>query len=228
MAQKTALLTGATSGIGGAIARRLQEDGWRVVSIVRGKKISPDSYTIDLGDLQSVARTSQKIVSDLGCIDAFIHVAGMWHSEDKVLADKKLHEFQADEISQTMNVGVTSAMILLNSLLPVMDGGTVVGISGTFSDGAAGWLPYYTSKRALEDFLVGVSQDYPELHVYGVSPADTATPAYKQFYPQYFDESQPPEAVADLVWRLINGKTNFSSGDIIDIRKGKERKLFHG
>lgn len=123
-----------------------------------------------------------------------------------------------------MNVGVTSAMVLCNRLLPLMNGGTVVGISGTFTDGAAGWLPYYTCKRALEDFLVGLSQDTPGVKVFGISPADTATQPYKQFYPEYIDEAQSPDAIADLVSVLLSGNTSFASGDIIELRQGKIKK----
>jgi len=118
-------------------------------------------------------------------------------------------------------------MVLLAELLPHMDHGTVLGISGTFEDGASGWLPYYTSKRALEDFLMGLSQDTPNVKVYGISPSDTATTAYDKFYPEYANQSQPPEAVADLVLLLLHGDHQYKSGDIIELKRGHRRVAFH-
>lgn len=125
-----------------------------------------------------------------------------------------------------MHVGVVACMLLVNNLL----GGKlshVVGISGTFADSAKGWVPYYASKCSLEDFLVGLSQDQPSLKVYGVSPADTATPAYKQFYPDYAASAQEPDEIAKLVTELLEDCGSHLSGEVIEIRDGKLGPGFH-
>jgi len=216
---KTAIITGVTSGIGQSMATNLSKSGWKVVGLSRAE--------VNLNDLNAVAETGRRLAGEHAEIDAFIHVAGVWHDEHSVLSDKQLADFTPEQIISTMNVGVVSAMVLCRALLPALKGGAVIGISGTFPDGAAGWLPYYTSKRALEDFLVGLSQDCADVDVFGISPADTATPAYRKYYPQYLSISQPPEAVADLAQKLLSGQTNFASGDIIELRQGKAQKAFH-
>ncbi len=219
MTNKTAFVTGASSGIGSAIVAALKSNGWEV--------IGPSHSELDLNDLQAVETYGHELQKKVETIDAFVHVAGIWHDSQGPLADKKLANFTAGQITTTMHVGLVAPMLLLAALLPVIKNGTVVGISGTFESGGAGWLPYYTSKRAVEDFLVGLSQDYPELKVYGVSPADTATPAYRKFYPQYIDESQTPEVVANLVTKLLQGNSEFKSGDIIELRQGSAKTGFH-
>lgn len=227
MEQNTAIITGSSSGIGQAVADGLEAKGWRVVRLTRHSQPAADTHPIDLNDLAATATLGEKLAGELKHLDAFIHIAGIWHDEHGVLADKQLAAFSAEQISATMNVGVTAAMVLGGKLLPKLKGGTFIGVSGTFSDGAAGWLPYYTSKRALEDFLVGLAQDYADVAVFGISPADTATPAYKKYYPQYAAEAQPPTAVSELIEKLLTKNSAFKSGDIVELRQGKTREAFH-
>ncbi len=227
---RTAILTGSSSGIGAAIAKTLTTQGWHVVGLVHKSKTGNETtktYEIDLADLAATNKLGKQLAKDFSRIDAFIHAAGIWHDENKSLADKQLASFTPEQVISSMNVGVTSAMVLCNALLPNMPSGKVIGISGTFNDGGAGWLPYYTSKRALEDFLVGLSQDYEDAQVFGISPADTATPAYQRFYPEYAAEAQPPEAIAEVVVKLLAGQSDFKSGDIIEVRNGKAKRGYH-
>jgi NAD(P)-dependent dehydrogenase (short-subunit alcohol dehydrogenase family) len=230
MNKKIAVITGASSGIGQSILQSLVAADWQIVSLSHSDNPvsqAAKAYVVDLGDLAATTATAKRIVIDFSRIDAFIHIAGIWHDERAALADKPLAGFTPEQIIATMNVGVTAPMILCSTLLPNMPDGIVIGISGTFSDGAAGWLPYYTSKRALEDFLLGLSQDYPSVTTFGISPADTATPAYARFYPQYLIEAQPPQNIATLALKLLNGQNDFVSGDIIELRQGRNHKAFH-
>ncbi len=218
---KTAFVTGGSSGIGQAIIKTLKQAGWKVIASSR--------HELDLSDLENVNDYAEVLSKSQEQIDVLIHVAGVWHDSSKVFADQKLENFTHEEVSSTMNVGLTSFMILAGRLLPnVPKVGSVIGVSGTFADGGAGWLPYFTSKRALEDFIVGLAQDYPDgPKVYGISPADTATPAYKKFYSEYASEAQSPEAIAKFCLQLIENDTDYKTGDIIEIRDSKSKLGFH-
>ena len=218
---KTAIVSGASSGIGKAITGALEESNWQVVGL--------SSKEVDLADLQKTSEFAEKLASEHTSIDAVIHVAGIWHDKKNVYANRDLEDFTPAQIIETINVGLTSFMILTAKLLPkIPKDGTVIGISGTFGDGAAGWLPYYTSKRGLEDFLVGLAQDYPKgPKVFGISPADTATAAYKKFYAEYATDAQSPEVVAKLCLELLLERPKYKSGDIIEIRGGKTQIGFH-
>lgn len=214
----TALLTGASSDIGQAISRHLKLADWEV--------IGPSRRKLDLTDLAAVGAYTEEL-SRTQQVDAFIHVAGLWHEDEQLLADKMMGELNARHLIDTINVGVISPMLITNCLLAARQLSMVIGVSGTFNQGARGWLPYYVSKRALEDFLVGLSQDQDELQVYGISPADTATKAFKRFYPQYADKAQPPAVLARLVADLLIGRKHYASGTIIEVRGGELAGGFH-
>ncbi len=218
---KTVFITGGSSDIGSGIASLFESKGWRV--------ISPSRQQLDLNNLDQLAKSLKKILSNTDKLDAVIHVAGVWHDKDEVYAGKPLQKFSPDQIIQTINVGLTSFAVLAAILLPqITKSGSVIAVTGTFVDGGAGWLPYFTSKRALEDFLVGLSQDYPDgPNIFGVSPADTATEAYLKFYPEYADEAQPVGNVSRLCFDLAEGNINSKTGDILEVRGGEIRNSFH-
>ena len=218
---RTAVVTGVTSDMGRALETLLQKQGWQVIGI--------SHQQLDLSDLGRVEAYGDSLAKRVNSVDALIHFAGVWHDDKEALAGKQLEHFGSRQISNTINVGLTSLMLLSAALLPRMsDNAAAVGISGTFSDGSAGWLPYYVSKRGQEDFLQGLAQDYPaKLRVYGVSPADTATAPYKRFYPEDAAHAQSPETVAAFIAKLIDGETKYASGDIIVLRDGVDSLGYH-
>lgn len=204
--------------MGQAIIERLVSAGWKVAAPTRAE--------LDLSNLEAIPGFCASIRSANKEVNAIIHVAGIWHDADSALAGKPFDEFTPEQTAQTMNVGVTAFMLLVNNLLGSKLS-HVIGISGTFADGAKGWVPYYVSKRSLEDFIVALSQDQPGLKVYGVSPADTATPAYKRFYPEYASSAQKPDEVAKLVADLLEDRSPYPNGGVIEIRDGKTSSGFH-
>lgn len=225
---KVAVVTGLSSGIGQAIKAALERDGWRVVGVSRHIPLEYDGYEVDLSMLESVEPVAVRIGEECGPIDAFFHVAGVWHDENGVLAGKRLDEFSTAQIIKTMNVGVTSAMVMSARLAPFMaENGTMLYISGTFQDGGANWLPYYTSKRALEDFVKGFAEDESKLRIFGVSPCPTATDSYKTYYPNESGHAQSPESVAKICKDLVDGVLSAASGTIVEVRDGKPGMGYH-
>jgi len=217
---KTAFVTGGSSDIGQEIIHRLRGGDWEV--------IAPSHKELDLSRLEELSGSLEKLTADVLTFDAVIHVAGVWH-DAKTAYQKDLEDYSDEQIVTTMHVGLTSFMIILARLLPkVSRDGAVIGISGTFEgSGASGWLPYYTSKRGLEDLLLGLSQDYPSgPQVYGVSPSDTVTKPYERFFPQYIADAQPAAAVADTVYDLLQ-RPSVPSGSVITVRSGKNSLGFH-
>ncbi len=224
ISNKTAIVTGASSGIGEAIVKTLSDAGWQVTGLTRAD--------CDLSDMTATTQVAERLRDDHAKIDALIHVAGIWHDDNEAFVHRDLEDYDPAWIAATMNVGVTGFMVLAARLLPKMSkDGVIIGVSGTFSDvdgGASGWLPYYTSKRALEDFLIGLSQDYPiGPKVYGISPSDTKTAAYSKFFPEDAASAQPANSISLLVDHLISGDSPYASGDIIAVKDKKAGKGYH-
>ena len=225
--QKTAIVVGNGPGIGEAIVNTLSEEGWQVVGIGRNE--------CDLSDLGAVADLADRLRGEHIKIDALIHAAGIWHDEEEAFVNRDMEDYDPGWIAATMNVGVTSFMILTARLLPNMArDGAVIGISAMFEEStrdsraASGWLPYYTSKRAMEDFIVGLGQDYPSgPRVYGIAPGDTATPAMEKFFPDAAQAAQPAHSVALLAQHLLKGDSPYQIGDIVAVKSKTAGKGYH-
>src|SRR5690348_3421136 len=107
---KTAVITGASSDMARALTQQLQDAGWTVKGILRD--------AVDLSDLAAVRLYANTLAENLESVDAFAHFAGVWHDANKALAGVRLEQFSAEEVAGSMNVGVTSFMVLLTKLLP--------------------------------------------------------------------------------------------------------------
>lgn len=115
---KTVLVTGASRGIGAAIAEILQSRGWKV--------LRPGRADLDLSNVESVARFCQKLPG-LG-VDALVNNAGVNHLA--ALAD-----ISESDWNEMLTVNVTAARMLMQAAAPGMATrrwGRVVNISSIF------------------------------------------------------------------------------------------------
>lgn len=147
-------------------------------------------------------------------VDILVNAAAIWHNESEVFAEKEYFEFDWNTIYTTMQVGIIAPMMLIFGLKnKFQKGANIINISGTFENGGKGWVPYYVSKRALEELTLGLADDLKErgIMVNAVSPSDTATLPYSKFFPQFMNVAVKPSEVAEMVVKIINEKR---SGDI--------------
>jgi NAD(P)-dependent dehydrogenase (short-subunit alcohol dehydrogenase family) len=143
------LITGANRGIGLEFARQYSEAGWEVVATARQSSAELDALglrveSLDLSDPDSVAAFSGTIG---GTLDLFIANAGTNHPMNGETAD------DARAWQAMMMVNAIAPYVLGKTLLPRMaSGGKMVAISsgmGSIGDIGGGWVPYRTSKAAL-------------------------------------------------------------------------------
>jgi NADP-dependent 3-hydroxy acid dehydrogenase YdfG len=126
--KKTAIVTGANSGIGEAIVHTLSDIGWNVIGLTR--------EDCDLSDLKATAELAKKLNQEVPIVNALVHVAGVYHSDEEAFYHRDLEDYSAEWIATSMNVGITSFMILAAGLLPnIAKDGTVIGVSGTLKVG---------------------------------------------------------------------------------------------
>jgi len=128
----------------------------------------------------------------------------------------------------TMMVDLIAPTLLVHGVVALLKkGSSIINISGTFEDGAKGWLTYYVSKRAVEDLTVGLSQELGDkgIRVNCISPSDVSTEEYKKYFPEYAKNALSPEEVAQFALELVSKEI---SGKVYVIKKGQDPKeMFH-
>jgi 3-hydroxy acid dehydrogenase/malonic semialdehyde reductase len=150
LAYRTALVTGASRGIGAAICRRLTGLGLTVYGVARSREALAEVVdTLGVVPVVADVRDAEAVVAGLGGadIDVLVNNAGM------VATVKPLYEQSAEEIAETIAVNLTAPMLLMRALLGGMVArkrGHVVNITTTAARGVlAGTSAYGGAKAGL-------------------------------------------------------------------------------
>ncbi len=167
----TALITGASRGLGAEIARQLSATH----DLLLGGRPSPEldtlateldgasTFAVDLTDHDDVAAATEAI----GMLEVLVHNAGIASSLEPVA------DTPADEWREILEVNVIAAAELTRLLLPALRtaGGHVVFInSGAGRRVNARWTPYAASKFALRALADGLRAEEPDLRVTSIYP----------------------------------------------------------
>lgn len=230
---KFAIVTGSSTGIGQAIALKLAKAGAFVALVGRSedKLLKTKSLIttgggnsgVFLGDFtkqDSVEALVAAIKQQTNHIDFVVNVAGIWHGQDSVYANTDFDLFESKVISNTYAVGLLAPTLLVHSFIPLMpEGSQILNISGTFENGAKGWLPYYVSKKGIEELTYGLAQELADKKIYvnAISPSDTATEEYKKWFPEDALTALEPEKIAELAYEIL---TSTKTGTIQTIKNG--------
>lgn len=151
---KTALVTGASSGIGEETARTLHKLGYTVYAAARRtdrlEKLTPTgihALTMDVTDDESMTNGIEKIIAETGRIDVLVNNAGYG-------SFGAIEDVPIDEARRQFEVNVFGLARLTQLVLPHMRAqrsGTIINISsigGRFTTLLGGW--YHASKHAVE------------------------------------------------------------------------------
>jgi 3-hydroxy acid dehydrogenase / malonic semialdehyde reductase len=157
---KTAIVTGASSGIGAAIAHGLAEAGARVAVGARRVEKLPDrdgvyAFDLDVTDRESCERFVERAVADLGGIDILVNNAGLGLGRDP------FWESTDEDEATVIETNVLGLMRMTRLCLPhIREGGHIVNIGSV-----AGRQPYenaavyVASKFAVRGFTYALRQD---------------------------------------------------------------------
>lgn len=168
---RTALVTGCSSGIGQAIAVRLLAEGWSVFGLSRTRtELSPGFRwrAADLADARSVGAA----VRDLPPLDAVVHAAGVQHTE-------VLGELDPAALREMFDVHVAGAAALCDAVIDdVPDGGRILLLGSRTASGAPGKSQYAATKAALLGLARSWAQELAprRITVNVLSPGPTDTP----------------------------------------------------
>ena len=205
-----AIVTGASRGLGLALAGALDERGWRLVVDARG---GPALYAATKGLKEVVAipgdladpEHRRALVEAAGPrIDLLVNNASLLGPSPR----PALAEYPLDELRRVYEVNVAAPLGLAQLALPRLAAGAA--ILDVTSDAAveayAGWGGYGSSKAALDHMTAILGAENPELRVYAVDPGDMRTQMHQHAFPGEDISDRPaPEASVPGLLALIEG-----------------------
>lgn len=208
--KKTIVITGASDGIGKAIAIRLAKDGYKLFICGRDQN-RLDSVAKDCGgDVTSLnfdindAAARGKAIKSINEIDVLINNAGIWQK----LGD--LDSISDDRIAEIINTNLTSQILLTKKLLPFIKdaNGSIINIiskSGVVAQ--EGQTAYTASKYGMRGFTDVMRQDLKKynVNVGAVYQSGTNTEMFhKAGDNPPVDSFTEPADLADLVAYMVN------------------------
>ena len=228
---KVAIVTGATRGIGRAIAENLMERECKVIGVYERsddkakeleenysniKMIKADVGREDIGNL-----VVDKAISEFKQLDILINNAG-------IFIGGSINEFQKKDWDRTMAVNITSKYLLSKHAIPFLEksgNAVIVNISSRFGF-AEQVLPlciaYGVANAAINNFTVGLSKELEDkkIRVNAVIPTVTDTDRFRNSFSKEEQEEirskgklGTPQEAADLVLKLVTDKSK--NGEII-------------
>jgi NAD(P)-dependent dehydrogenase (short-subunit alcohol dehydrogenase family) len=209
---RNAIITGASRGLGLALARTLVADGWRVVIDARtaddlaraAADLGPAAVAVP-GDLTDPAHRAALLAAaaDLGSLDLLVNNAG-------TLGPSPLPSVAAlpvEALRELYEVNVLAPLALTQAALPALRGAGGVLVTIT-SDAAVepyeGWGGYGSAKAALERLTAGIAAEEPSVTVWTVDPGDLRTRMHQQAFPGEDISDRPlPESVAPALPAML-------------------------
>ncbi|MRI34464.1 oxidoreductase [Endozoicomonas sp. OPT23] len=185
---KLAIVTGTSSGIGLACARRLAEEGAMIagIDIKEGdwqqvKALSPDSrfYKLDVSDGSAVKKTFEQVIVDYGRADILLTAAGISKAGP-------LHMLEEADWNDTIDVNLKGTYLCIKAVLPTMmkqHSGSIVtiasieGLNGTECGSA-----YNASKGGVVILTKNLAMDYGRMGIRtnSICPGFIETPLLEQ------------------------------------------------
>jgi NAD(P)-dependent dehydrogenase (short-subunit alcohol dehydrogenase family) len=220
----TALITGASRGLGLALAHALADRKWKLILTARGATelevaraelaLNTEVVTIpgDVSD-EHHARVLMVAAQDLGGLDALVNNAsilgpssGMDERDWK--PQPTLAHYPMDVLERVYRVNVFAPLRLIQLALPILqpDARIINITSDAAIEGYAGWGGYGSSKAALEQLSRVLAAEHPQLRVYWVDPGDMNTRMHQEAFPGEDISDRPaPEAAVPGLLVLLNG-----------------------
>ncbi|MDQ1499841.1 MAG: hypothetical protein QOI86_3181 [Actinomycetota bacterium] len=223
---RTALITGASRGLGLALARSLAADGWKLVVDARtagdldaaatdldpspgpmGRQVKPPGVVAVAGDVASEEHrlALRRAVADLGGIDVVVHNASRLGPSPQPTLDT----YPLDVLRGVYAVNVFAPLRLTQLLLPhLRPGGRIVFVTSDASvEPYGGWGGYGSSKAALDQIAAVLAAEHPEFRIYAVDPGDMNTRMHQEAFPgEDISDRPPPEASVPGLREILTGR----------------------
>ncbi len=227
---KVAVVTGASRGLGRALARSLSDRGWRLVIDARGE---PALLEV-AGTLGESVRAIPGDVADrdhrlaiaaavgrLGRLDLLVNNAG-------TLGPTPLPGLARAGLNDAADALYTNAVAPLGLIQLLVgwlerSGGSIVNVtSDAAQEGFPGWGVYGASKAALEAYGRVLAAEHPELGIYAFDPGDMRTKMHQDaFSGEDISDRPDPESVVPALLALVDTRPpsgRYGVADFVGVR----------
>ena len=238
---KVAIVTGATSGIGMATARKFAEQGGKVAAAGRKKEVLSKiaganirTYAVDLLNERDTAGFVQKVREDFGGIDVLVNAAG-------IIANGTIENTSLADYDLMMNINVRSLFQLTQLALPsiIERKGNIVNVSSVTGLRAfPNVLAYCVSKAAVDQLTRCAALELAPkgVRINAVNPGVVRTNLHRNSgmnedsYAAFVERSKTthptgrigePEEIADLILFLASSKAGWITGVTYSIDGGR-------
>lgn len=234
LAGRVVLVTGATGGIGRAVALAAARQGAQLVLVGRNllklqalhtelEQVTPGAALMAQLDLENALardydRIADAVTERYGRLDGLVHCAGMLGTLTPV------DQYEVPLWCRVMQVNVTAAFALTQVLLPALrrsaDASVIFTSSSVGRKGRAYWGAYAVSKFAIEGLMQVLADETSgnsSVRVNALNPGRTRTMMRRQAYPSENLESLPlPETIIDPYLRLLGPRGAGITGQSLD------------
>ncbi|ODQ84544.1 short-chain dehydrogenase [Mycolicibacterium holsaticum] len=231
MMSRRILITGASKGIGRAVADRVAADGHQPIGIAR--TAPPDFpgpfYRVDLADQAATATTLDQILAD-GRVDAVVN--NMGYAQFAVIG-----EIDLDDLLHTYALNMRSAVQVVQAVLPGMRAagwGRIVNVTSLTTLGTPERTPYAAAKGALETSTRIWAKELATtgITVNAVAPGPTETELYRQRSPVGSQREArllsqipmqrvgTPKEIAHAIGFLLDEDAGYITGQIVRVDGG--------
>ena len=238
-ANQVAIITGAASGLGLAIAKKLASVGAKLVLLDKNidhLSTEPDlaamsRYAVDITHEQTVMETVQKVADEFGRIDILVNCAGITG-----ITNIKSHETDSMNVQQVFDVNFMGSYYTSKHTLPrmLMNGyGRILHIASVAGkDGNAGMLAYSASKAAVIGMTKVQGKEYAEsgITINALAPAVIQTALVDAMPPEqvrYMTDKIPMkrcgtlDEVANIALYIVSPMNSFTTGFTFDLTGGR-------